>query len=213
MGTALPTRIPLFPLPTTVLFPEIPLPLHIFEPRYRAMTAAALAGNNVIGMMLLKPGFDHEYQGNPPIYEVGCAGMILRHEQLPDGRFNIMLMGVRRFRVVGEVHGEPYRVAEVEYLAEEREASPETAEQRAALMEHLMWLAKRSGGSRNDPPAPPEGISDYEFVNFVSHVMDITPLEKQALLEVHGVEGRYRKLNDILSFWRLGRERGVGPSQ
>lgn len=213
MGTALPKRIPLFPLPTTVLFPEIPLPLHIFEPRYRAMTTAALAGSNVIGMALLKPGFEKEYEGRPAIYDVGCAGIILRHEKLPDGRFNIMLMGARRFRIVAELSGDPYRLADVEYLPEQRESTQETANQRAALMEHLRYLSRRDNPEAFTPPEPPEGISDYEFVNFVSHVMDISPLEKQALLEEHGVESRYRKLNDILAFWRLGRERGMGPSQ
>ena len=213
MGTSLPYQIPLFPLPSTVLFPEIPLPLHIFEPRYRAMTAAALAGEKLIGMMLLKPGHEAEYEASPPLYDVGCAGIIHKSELLPDGRYNIMLMGMRRFRLLGEVSGEPYRVGEIEYLPEERETTGVTTRLRGDLMEHLRYLAKKFGSAGDLPPEPPEGISDYEFVNFVSHVIDISPLEKQALLEEHGVEARYRKLIDMLSFWRLGRERGMGPTQ
>ena len=95
----LPPTLPLFPLPNVVLFPGVFLPLHIFEARYRAMTEDALAGDRMIGMALLKPGFEAEYEGRPPIYPVGCMGLITHAERLPDGRFNIVLQGVERFRV------------------------------------------------------------------------------------------------------------------
>ena len=73
----LPSSIPLFPLPNVVLFPNVFLPLHIFEPRYRKMIADALEGDRIIGMVLLRPGYEAEYEGRPPIYQVGCAGVIV----------------------------------------------------------------------------------------------------------------------------------------
>jgi Lon protease-like protein len=73
--TELPPTIPIFPLEVTMLFPGISRPLHIFEPRYRAMVADALKGDRIIGMTTLKPGFEANYAGRPPIYEIGCAGV------------------------------------------------------------------------------------------------------------------------------------------
>jgi len=86
---ALPSEIPLFPLPEVVLFPGVPRPLLIYEPRYRDMVADALKGNRVIGMVLLRPGYEKDYEGRPPIYDIGCAGVIEDYEQLPDGRYAV----------------------------------------------------------------------------------------------------------------------------
>src|SRR5881296_1532002 len=94
--------LPLFPLPNVVLFPNVFLPLHIFEPRYREMVADALAGERVIGMVLLKPGWEHTYHESPPVYPIGCSGVISHDERLPDGRYDIVLHGLDRFRVLHE---------------------------------------------------------------------------------------------------------------
>ena len=98
----LPPQIPVFPLPGVVLFPNVFLPLHIFEPRYRAMVTDALAGDRIIGMVLLQPGFEAQYEDRPPIFPIGCAGVITHSEALADGRFNIVLRGIEKFRVTGE---------------------------------------------------------------------------------------------------------------
>ena len=90
----LPPTIPIFPLPNAVLFPNVFLPLHIFEPRYREMVADALQGDRIIGMVLLRPGWEPDYDGRPAIYPIGCAGVITNAERLPDGRFNIVLRGM-----------------------------------------------------------------------------------------------------------------------
>src|SRR4249920_2594885 len=113
---ALPHLIPLFPLPNVVLFPQMPLPLHIFEPRYRKMVDDALGTHHVIGMALLQPGWEPDYQGRPPVYRIGCAGRIEQCEPLEQGRYNILLRGLGRFRIVEEQDGEPYRLAAVEAL-------------------------------------------------------------------------------------------------
>src|SRR5687768_15233316 len=107
----LPDEIPLFPLPNVVLFPDAYLPLHIFEDRYRAMTRQALGGTRLIGMIVLRETVAPEREGAPPIYATGCAGAIVHHEPLKDGRFNIVLQGIARFEVIRELSGAaPFRV-------------------------------------------------------------------------------------------------------
>src|SRR5512137_1642600 len=107
----LPPIIPIFPLPNVVLFPTVFLPLHIFEPRYRAMVRDALGGDRIIGMTLLRPGWDAHYEGAPAVYPVGCAGLITHAERLGDGRYNIVLQGLEKFRIAGEEETSEYRRA------------------------------------------------------------------------------------------------------
>src|SRR5687768_15089718 len=116
--TELPSTIPIFPLEVTMLFPGVSRPLHIFEPRYRAMVADALKGDRIIGMATLKPGFESDYAGRPPIYEIGCAGVITDVEELPGGRFNIVIRGLVKFRVTSEDNSRAYRLAHVEEMPE-----------------------------------------------------------------------------------------------
>ena len=106
-------KLPLFPLPGVVLLPGTTLSLHIFEPRYRAMVADALeGGGRTIGMAMMKPGWER-LGPSPPIFPVGGAGRIVEAEQLPDGRYNIVLAGEFRYRVVEESPPAPYRIANV----------------------------------------------------------------------------------------------------
>src|SRR6266545_1111122 len=101
-GVIVPREIPIFPLPDVTLFPGVSRPLLIFEPRYRAMVADALKGDRIIGMVVLKPGFEANYEGRPPIYEIGCATEISEYELLPDGRYTIVVHGLVKFRVTSE---------------------------------------------------------------------------------------------------------------
>src|SRR4051812_9024621 len=114
----LPPTIPIFPLPNVVLFPNVFLPLHIFEPRYRQMVEDALNGDRIIGMVLLRDGWREDYEGRPPIYPIGCAGVITHADRLSDGRFNIVLRGMEKFRITGEEGTLPYRVARVDSVPE-----------------------------------------------------------------------------------------------
>src|SRR6476661_4159704 len=114
----LPPTIPIFPLPNVVLFPNVFLPLHIFETRYREMLEDALKGDRIIGMVLLRPGWEGDYEGRPPVYPIGCAGVISHAERLPDGRFNIVLRGMEKFQIGGEETGRLYRIARVIALPE-----------------------------------------------------------------------------------------------
>ena len=104
------SAVPVFPLPGVVLLPNAVLPLHIFEERYRAMTEAALEGDRQIAMALLADGWQQNYYGKPAIEPVVCVGRILTHERLADGKFNFLLQGHTRAKVVREVKtDEPFR--------------------------------------------------------------------------------------------------------
>lgn len=104
-------QIPIFPLPDVVLFPHTLLPLHIFEPRYRQMIRDCLAGDRRLAMTLLKPGWERDYYGRPPVHPIAGAGEIIQHEELPDGRFNILLRGTMRIGITTEVPSDkPYRL-------------------------------------------------------------------------------------------------------
>src|SRR5262245_33728409 len=114
----LPATIPIFPLPNVVLFPNVFLPLHIFEPRYRAMVKDALASDRIIGMVLLRPGFEAAHAVWPAVCLREGAGLITHSEPLADWRFNIVRRGLEKFRVTGEEDGKLYRLAHVEALSE-----------------------------------------------------------------------------------------------
>lgn len=103
----------LFPLPNLVLFPTVDQGLHIFEPRYRQMTADALATDQMIAMVLLQPNWEDEYDGRPAIEPVACLGRVTQSERLPDGRYNLRLRGLARLRIESEVSDDDklYRLA------------------------------------------------------------------------------------------------------
>src|SRR3990172_1005369 len=100
-------EIALFPLSSIVLFPRVRTPLHVFEPRYRQMTEHALAGDHRIGMVMVHPDHAAEMAGDPPLYPIGCAGIISQAQRFPDGRFLVVLEGVWRFRIAEELPRPP----------------------------------------------------------------------------------------------------------
>ena len=192
----LPSSIPLFPLPNVVLFPNVFLPLHIFEPRYRKMVADALAGDRIIGMVLLRPGYEPNYEGRPAIYDVGCAGVITHSQPLADGRYDIVLRGMEKFRVKSEDDSEPYRIGHVESISEAvpaDEAQP-LRQQRQRLEAVLAAAIERV---RSEPKFPPS-VPDEDLVNALAQYLDLETLEHQALLECNGVLARCRALIDLL---------------
>jgi uncharacterized protein len=189
--------IPLFPLPNVVLFPGVFLPLHIFEPRYREMTEDALSGDRMIGMTLLKPGYEAEYEGRPPIYAVGCIGLITHAERLRDGRFNLVLQGVERFRVRDEDWSRSYRLAAIERLGGDIASPGESATLRGCRdrIEHLLVpLIERAGHEFNIPSA----MTDGDVIHALAQYLDLAPLEKQALLECDSIVARGAALADLL---------------
>jgi Lon protease-like protein len=203
----LPSTIPIFPLPNAVLFPNVFMPLHIFEPRYRAMVSDALAGDRIIGMVLLKAGFERDYEGRPAIFPIGCAGVVTHSEPLPDGRFNIVLKGIEKFRVTGEDASKPYRLATIDSLPElvpDAERS-ELRHLRLRLETLLAAAAEREGGD----PKFPRAVADEDLVNALAQYMGLEPLERQALLERDGVLARCHGLIELLEMKTI--ERGATP--
>lgn len=192
----LPPTIPIFPLPNVVLFPNVFLPLHIFEPRYRAMVRDALASDRIIGMVLLKPGFESDYAGCPPVFPIGCAGLITHSEALADGRFNIVLRGIEKFRVVGEDASRDYRLAHIEALVDtltdvDRAAMPG---QRQRLESLLAAAVERRGVDAKLPA----NVSDDDLVNALAQYLVLEPIERQALLECDSVRSRCGALIELL---------------
>lgn len=101
--------IPIFPLPNVTFFPRTILPLHIFEPRYREMTASCLRGDRLMGVALLRDGWQKDYFGHPPIHKTFGVGKIIEHDRLEDGRYNLQLEGLYRVRLITEYPTEPFR--------------------------------------------------------------------------------------------------------
>ena len=193
----LPPTIPLFPLPNVVLFPNVFLPLHIFEERYRDMVADALAEDRIIGMVLLRPGWEDDYEGRPPIYPVGCAGLITHAERLPDGRFNIVLQGLEKFRVVTEDDSRAYRLGQIDSIAEQPANGDERDEMRLARRRLEALLVPQPTGRGADTRVPPS-MNDEDLVNALAQYLELEPVEKQALLERDSLLSRCRSLIELL---------------
>jgi uncharacterized protein len=171
------------------------------------MIADALAGPRVIGMTLLRPGWEQDYYGRPPVYALGCAGRIEQHEALPDGRSNIVLRGLTRFRIVEEHAGEPYRRAGV--LPRPDRAGDEAAI--AAARDEVMAAIGRAADGPHVLVIKPDVPADV-FVNALSQSLDLGAVERQSLLECDSVLERYRRLRSILDFRQLERARQPGPT-
>jgi len=199
-----PPRIPLFPLENVVLLPEGLVPLHIFEPRYRQMTEAALAGDRCIGMVAVRAERAGEMTGDPPIYATGCAGFIAEHQRLADGRFHLLLRATHRFRIVRELPREPgrlYRVAEVEPLGEEVGDRESAHRARDRVIELLAQIAERSLGRGHGVDR--EQLAALDLAHFASGVAGAVALptrEKQSLLEAATLAERLERLAGALDF-------------
>ena len=131
------TAVPLFPLPNVVLFPRAVLPLHIFEERYKAMTAQALAGNRLIAMALLRPGWEANYYAKPAIDPIVCVGQIVSSERLEDGKYNFLLHGLTRAKILSEEPSTPFRTAHLKPLNESPVMEIDLTNERQRLIEIL----------------------------------------------------------------------------
>ena len=209
-----PEALSLFPLPGVVLFPTLSVPLYVFEPRYRAMTRAALESNRRIGMVAIRPEELAEIAGDPPVFEIGCEGEIRQARERPDGSLDILLAATQRFRILEEHPRETlYRTARIENLAEEDDwaAGDGPSELRARIFETLCEIA-RCTRSEEDADATRKRVkslgklnefTDTQFVHVVAQATDLGVLDKQKLLEASGTGHRYRMLDEFLRV-RLG---------
>jgi Lon protease-like protein len=190
-------RARLFPLPNLVLFPYVIQPLHIFEPRYRDLMADCLQDDRLITMALLRPGWEEEYHGRPAIHPVVCVGGVVKEELLPDGRYNLLLHGLSRARVVEELPSEKlYRLARVELLEDVPVASP-LAEQRLRrrLGEHVRaWIAPQAAALAQLQKLLGGGLPLGTLCDIFSFMLTIDVEVKQELLGQLDVEARARRL-------------------
>ncbi len=200
-----------------VLFPGVRGPLRIFEPRYRQMTEAALAGDRRIGMVTVKPEHTHDMRGDPPIFEIGCQGHVTNARKLRGGRYDLVLLGVNRIRVLGEIPRpaeRKYRLAEVVALDEglEADAARRAAALRPTLVELVQTLVGRADPTRASQLREDvfESVDDVTFVNALCQALEMPAVEKQGLLEAPGIPERYQQLTELLRF-RLAEIDAAGP--
>jgi len=195
----IPARIPVFPLPNVVLFPKTYLPLHIFEPRYRAMVSDAAMSGQCIGMALLKEGWETDYYGHPPVLSTGCVGRLASVQPLADGRSNILLQGLERFVIEREWYDKAYREATISLTVRSAETSLDPAVRR-----RLFTVLESYLRSLDDAPTWQEffreEVSDEIVVNTLSTYLECTPLEKQFLLEADSLYQHARRLSDLIEF-------------
>ena len=177
---ALPATIPIFPLPDLTLFPNSVQPFHIFEPRYREMIADALAGDSIIGMVMLQPGYEDDYEGRPPIHAMGAAGLIVASERLPDGRYNIVLQGLAKFRVLAEDESRAYRIADIEELPEAEVQDRELLGSRRRQLEAAVRSAFPSA------PLPSSAVPHERAIDDLSIMLPLEPAERLEALEADG---------------------------
>jgi len=203
-------RLPIFPLSNVVLFPRVKTPLHLFEPRYRQLARDVLQGERRIGMVVVRPEHVEDMSGDPPIYPIGCAGVITESQRLPDGRYNLVLLGEQRVRIVAEEPRDEsrlYRVAQVVRLPEPYPETERTrvARLRAAIVADVGILVRHAQPDRAHAFDPElfAGVDDETFVNAVANAFAFPAEEKQALLEAENVPERYARLASALSFQRL----------
>jgi Lon protease-like protein len=189
-------KVPLFPLPQGVLLPGAVLPLHIFEPRYREMMRDALTGERLIAMALLKPGWDRDYYGQPPVHEVVGVGRILEEEALPDGKYNLLLQGLWRARIVEVVSSEPYRTARVALLEDRLpEGGPWERRRKLLLAFFAQMLREVTKGQTEGPP------DDLPLGRLTDLLVSILPFEmpvKQEFLEEPDAGARSERLVRLL---------------
>ncbi len=190
----MPTRLSIFPLPGAVLFPGLQLPLHIFEPRYRALVGDALVRDRRIAM--IQP--QRPVEGSP-LYQIGCVGRIGEIEAMNDGRYNLILEGERRFRLIRELDvATAFRQVEAELIEEDTDETLSHA-QRGGFEAEARAFADAQG-YRVDWDSV-ERLDDYSLINGVSQIAPFDPASKQALLEARTLAARCELLVQLMQFF------------
>jgi Lon protease-like protein len=194
-------RARLFPLPNLVLFPYVIQPLHIFEPRYRQMTADALAGDRLITLVLLRAGCEGDYEGQPPLHPIGCLGKIVAEQRLDGDRYNLLLRGLRRVRLLGDVPSDRlYRTARVELLHDSGSLpADEAAALRSRLGEQLpRWVPPDAAATEQFRKLLESDLAPGALCDVFGFALPLDVTLKQQLLEELDVAERARQLLAIL---------------
>jgi uncharacterized protein len=187
----------LFPLPNLVFFPQGVQPLHIFEPRYRQMTAEALTGDRLIALVLPRPGWEAAYAGSPALHPVACLGRIVAEQKMDDGCYNILLRGLARVQIHHEIpHAKAYRKAKVDLLAEVPVADDRTERRLRRKLARLVprWFSKQVEVTKQLRRLLKSDITLSALCDIVSFALPLDVEFKQTLLEELEVENRLRLL-------------------
>ncbi|MCI0415045.1 LON peptidase substrate-binding domain-containing protein [bacterium] len=192
-----PDVVAVFPLPNVVFFPQTNLPLHIFEPRYCEMVKETIENQQMIGMFLLQPGWQDDYYGNPPIFSIGCAGELSYVENLPEGKYNIVLRGITRIRALETVQEIPYRKVRVHILPDKVEAGEaEVKTVKKSLLRNFGTFAKHM---QNLDASLIQDSDLIEMVNLIASVLPLDIEEKRRLLELDDAYLRAMAVDEHLS--------------
>ncbi|MBX7075091.1 MAG: LON peptidase substrate-binding domain-containing protein [Pirellulales bacterium] len=187
-------KVRLFPLPNLVLFPHVLQPLHVFEPRYRELMTDALADDRLIALAVLAPGWQADYEGRPPVHPVGCLGRVMTSAKLDDGRFNLLLAGVRRFRLVQEQPSDKlYREARVELIEDEYAIELAGARDRLARMlldAFQRFLSRQGEVAAGVQSAITESLPLGTLTDLFAYAAPMTLEDKLALLAEPRVDAR-----------------------
>ncbi len=195
---------PVFPLSNAVLFPDTVLPLHIFEPRYRQMVRDVSGGEGHIAIALLEPGFEEDYEGSPAFHRIGTLGRIENLEELPNGRFNLHLVGVRRVEFEEIPSPTSYRVARLIKREETAvdDGDPEIVRAKLDLLASHAFLVQQVSGESGPSLAANDRLSFRAAVNGACANMPIEPHLRQNLLEIDDLRERQRSaqrmVNEVL---------------
>jgi Lon protease-like protein len=190
----------LFPLPNVVLFPHVILPLHIFEPRYRQMTADSLATDRLITMVLLESG-EGQYEERPALHPIACLGKIVADQRLEDGRFHILLRGLSRVRILSETSpGKLYRSGRVELLHDTGLPASEAAHAYREDLSHLAkaWFAPLGLASTQVSKVLQSDLPLGALIDILAFALPVAVEFKQELLQELDVEKRARRLVQFL---------------
>jgi ATP-dependent Lon protease len=195
-------ELPVFPLPNVVFFPGTQLPLHIFEPRYRALMRSCIESDRlVMAITLLKPGYEANYEGCPPMHEICTVGRIERHEELSDGRYNLVLRGLCRARLHElPMEGHLFRRARTDQLDHKRGSERVTRDALTTLLSTASLVASMVRRQHPDfslgvaPDDPPHQVADTLADRLLAD-----PAARQDILETLDVCERVKRLTGYVA--------------
>ncbi len=192
--------VPLFPLHNVVLFPKTPVPLYIFEERYRTMIREVIAGSGELVIALLRAGAESNYSTVSAVHEIACLGTIENCEELEDGKYNIVVVGIHRVRIIREVQHSPYRLVEVEMIedAAYEEKSPGILKRQNRLSALFARFTELATGVKQHVLELMPQLDFESLVNMVAMTLNLDIEQKQSLLELNEAPQRCDVLIPIL---------------
>jgi Lon protease-like protein len=193
-------NVPLFPLSDVVFFPKTYLPLHVFEERYRLMVRESLDGPGRIAVPLLRSGWENDYEGRPPVHRTMTVGTIQRYVPLPDGRFDVLLLGEYRGHCLDETRDKIYRVGQIQAVPEVPPPGEHVeAEERSLLLELYDAFLETKGARETRTRLQDEDLSFETLVNAVPSLLKLSVDARQRMLEINSLVARGIESRRLLS--------------